>query len=111
MPAPIVFNDKKLTEIEKLAGVGLTQEDIAAHLGFSRPQFKRKDVKKAYEIGKLKAAVTVRTSMYKMAINNNHRSQFMANKWWSSVHLGLSENNMHEPQSTEEFKVIIQPKT
>ncbi|MFT6834385.1 MAG: hypothetical protein ACJA0H_000413 [Francisellaceae bacterium] len=96
-----VFTEKELKEIESLGGLGTTQENIAIHMGFSRPLFKRKEVKDAYFAGKIKTDINVRKSMYTMACRDNGKFQFPAAKWWESSIKGVNETSKIDHQSSD----------
>ncbi len=98
---PIVtITPSVLETIEKLAGYGLTTEQIADYLGVSRPTFYRYQAKdprinETIERGKAKAATMITGRAYQMAADGKHESM---TKFWLQTRLRwrTEERVVHE---------------
>ena len=94
MPDLVVLTDEQLEQVEKLAGLGLRQDQIAAMLNVHRATYQRlinrdERVKAAVEKGKAKAATAVTKSAFKQAISGKNTAMTI---FWLKVREGWKED-------------------
>jgi hypothetical protein len=75
----VELTPKDLRQVEALAGLGLTQKQIASALGFSERTFRNKkaiddEVFAAWERGKLKAKMSVSAVAFRNALDGDQRA-------------------------------------
>lgn len=86
-----------LSQVEKLASIGLTMQEIASAVGVSDRTLRRKiqsmaDLADAIERGRHKGTATILNAMFKKASSGD----VPAAKWWLSVHANRTEKTAQE---------------
>ena len=97
MRKKIVLTDKQIAEIETLAGLGLTQTEIATVLGIGEKTLRRRkrekqEVLTAIERGKCKAKVISGRSL----LNKVKQGDVPAIRWFETTRFGMSEKRSIE---------------
>jgi transcriptional regulator with XRE-family HTH domain len=86
-----------IREVERLAGLGLTQEEIALSLGVSLATITRRsrdsdDFDEAIKRGSARALGEVANALFQRAI----RGDISAAIWWEKTRAGRSEKNVNQ---------------
>lgn len=95
-----------IAEVERLAGLGLTQEEIAESLGFSERTLRRRKgvlsvLSDAMKRGRATAAKEVANALFQKAIGGD----LGAIVWWEKTRRGLSDKV--ETQQSGEIKLKV----
>lgn len=106
----VTFDDKKLEEIEAMAGLGLSLEKIAAIIGIAASTFyeyRKEDpaIDEAVQRGKAKASAQVGQSLFNRAKNGD----VAAIRWWEMTRDNRSERS--EVEGTTKNYVVQGPPT
>jgi predicted DNA-binding protein (UPF0251 family) len=98
-PPRIALTARDLRAIERMAGCGLTQQEIAATLGISGDTLTRRKleanetaVAEALERGRAKAAAAVGNALYRKAL----KGDVPAIRWFEATRFGRSEKQVLE---------------
>lgn len=103
MPKPKKeFTEKEINQIRDMAGYGLTQENICIVIGFSRPLFRNKEVKAAFNTGKSIASSKVHQTFFEMATSGK---DWNATKLWLSRYEKITDPKISA--ETEKIKLDI----
>ncbi|NIP94283.1 MAG: hypothetical protein GWO24_12845, partial [Akkermansiaceae bacterium] len=107
---PKIEIDKKLAV--DLAKIQCTNEEMAACLGVSHPTFlarvrEDEELSRAIRDARENGKMSLRRVLFRIANNDNHKSQLGAAIWLSKQHLGMADKSDERIQATTETKVTV----
>lgn len=106
----IVVSDKMLQEVERLAGLGFTQKQIARLLDVSTSTLerwlKRDDVRSHYDKGRLAAQAVVVQNLFDLILQRDDpKASVVATIFWLKCQAGWKDNP--EPEEQAASNVVL----
>lgn len=110
---PIFLTQDQLVQIERLAGLGMSQKDMAYVLGLSRSMIQRRlidqpEVAEAVEKGKARASAAVRSTAFKMATSGKCAVMTM---FWLKCRENWRESSEIVDTDTNVVKLTYEPRS
>jgi len=96
-PKPKLYDEKEARQVEAMAAVGITQEDIALVLGMNFKTLTRL-YSEAWKRGKVKANAKVGERLYKKAVEDGDTASLI---FWAKTQMGWRETQRVDHTSSD----------